>query len=209
MPAYNALFMFFTASILLALVPGPDNLFVITQSMLYGRQAGSRIIMGLCTGLVVHTTVVSLGVAAIFSTSFTAFNILKYTGAAYLFYLSFRAFIASSGSLEIKGSARLSLWSLYRRGIIMNITNPKVSIFFMAFLPQFTDPSRGSITLQMFLLGIIFITATIIVFGIINHLADAAGRLLSRSGRADRILNVLAGTVFAILALRLFTAQRN
>lgn len=209
MQDYNTLIMFATASILLALAPGPDNLFVLTQSMLFGRSAGFKITLGLCTGLIFHTTVVSLGVAAIFQTSVIAFNTLKYIGAAYLLYLAYGAFKASSSKLEVKESVKLSSWNLYRRGIIMNITNPKVSIFFMAFLPQFTDPAKGSITLQMFLLGFIFILATIVIFGSISQLAGAAGRLLSKSAKVDRVLNILAGSVFAGLAVKLALIRQN
>jgi threonine/homoserine/homoserine lactone efflux protein len=209
MQDYNTLIMFAAASVLLALAPGPDNLFVLTQSMLFGRSAGFKIIMGLCTGLVFHTTIVSLGVAAIFQTSLVAFNTLKYIGAAYLIYLAYGAFRASSSKLEVKESVRLSSWNLYRRGIIMNITNPKVSIFFMAFLPQFTDSSKGSITIQMFLLGFIFILATIVIFGIISQLAGAAGRILSKSAKVDRVLNVLAGSIFAGLAVKLALTQQR
>lgn len=209
MQDYNTLIMFATASILLALAPGPDNLFVLTQSMLFGRSAGFKITLGLCTGLIFHTTLVSLGVAAIFQTSVIAFNALKYIGAAYLLYLAYGAFRASSSKLEVKESVKLSSWNLYRRGIIMNITNPKVSIFFMAFLPQFTDPAKGSITLQMFLLGFIFILATIVIFGSISQLAGAAGRLLSKSAKVDRALNILAGSVFAGLAVKLALIRQN
>lgn len=203
MQDYNTLVMFATASLLLALAPGPDNLFVLTQSMIFGRSAGFKITLGLCTGLLFHTTVVSLGAAAIFQTSVIAFNTLKYIGAAYLLYLAYQAFRSSSEKLEVKEGVQLSSWGLYRRGIIMNITNPKVSIFFMAFLPQFTDASKGSITLQMFLLGFIFISATVLIFGLISQLAGGAGRLLARSEKIDRGLNLLAGSIFAGLAVKL------
>jgi len=209
MKDYNTLIMFATASVLLALAPGPDNLFVLTQSMLFGRSAGFKITLGLCSGLLFHTTVVSLGAAAVFQTSVMAFNTLKYAGAAYLLYLAYGAFRASSSKLEVKGSVELSSWNLYRRGIIMNITNPKVSIFFMAFLPQFTDFTKGSITIQMFILGFIFITATIVIFGMISLLAGAAGSLLSKSEKVDRFLNLLAGSVFAGLAVKLALIRQH
>jgi len=207
----NTLVMFTAVSALLALAPGPDNLFVLTQSMIYGRSAGFKITLGLCTGLLFHTAAVSFGAAAIFRTSVVAFSALKYAGAAYLLYLAWGAFRSSSSKLQVKNRVSISLpsWSLYRRGIIMNITNPKVSIFFMAFLPQFTDSSKGSITIQMFLLGFMFILSTIFIFGLISVLAGAAGRILSGSGKADRVLNLLAGSVFAGLAVKLAFAQQS
>lgn len=209
MQDFNTLLMFATASTLLALAPGPDNLFVLTQSMLFGRSAGFKITLGLCTGLVFHTTIVSLGVAAIFQTSVIAFNTLKYIGAAYLLYLAYGALRSSSSKLEVKESIELSSWHLYRRGIIMNITNPKVSIFFMALLPQFTDAAKGSITTQMFLLGFIFILVTIIIFGLISQISGFAGKVLSKSERVDRVLNLLAGSVFAGLAVKLALIRQH
>lgn len=201
--------MFITASILLGLSPGPDNIFVLTQSIMHGRSAGIIITLGLCTGLMVHTSLVAFGVAVLFQTSLLAFNILKYLGAAYLLYLAWMAFRAPSDAITINKEKALSLWQLYRRGIIMNITNPKVSIFFMAFLPQFADPARGSMTLQLIILGGIFITATILVFGTISQIAGIAGGWITRSSKAQSLLHKIAGIVFLSLAIKLiFTSQK-
>jgi threonine/homoserine/homoserine lactone efflux protein len=199
---------FFAASVLLAMAPGPDNIFVLTQSALRGRAAGILVTLGLCTGLIVHTGAVALGVAAIFQASALAFNILKIIGAAYLFYLAWQAFRASASGIRLGHGSALGRWQLYRRGIIMNITNPKVSIFFLAFLPQFADPARGPLSVQIALLGGLFIVATLLVFGAIALLAGALGRRLSQSQKAERIMNRVAGTVFAALALKLATVQR-
>lgn len=198
---------FFAASLLLALVPGPDNLFVLTQSALGGRGAGLVIMLGLCTGLIVHTVAVTLGVAIIFQTSAAAFSVLKMLGAAYLLYLAWQAFHASTTKINKEKSSESRFGKLYRRGIIMNITNPKVSIFFLAFLPQFTAPSRGPISLQMMLLGGLFIISTILTFGGIALLAGTLGHWLNRSDRAQKYMNKLAGTVFVGLALKLATAE--
>ena len=203
----QSLAVFFTASLLLALAPGPDNIFVLTQSALNGRAAGFRVTLRLCTGLVVHTTAVALGVAAVFRSSAVAFTLLKFLGAGYLVYLAVQAFRASGEGGKSKVGT-LGPWQLYRRGIIMNVTNPKVSIFFLAFLPQFADPARGSLVAQMFLLGGVFVAATLMVFGSISLLSGALGEALAGSSGAKRILNRIAGSVFALLALRLVTAQR-
>ena len=200
--------LFFSAALLLALAPGPDNIFVLTQAALRGRAAGIFVTLGLCTGLVVHTTAVALGVAAIFQASMLAFNLLKYIGAAYLLYLAWHAFRAGAASLAARNHGELTPWRLYRRGIIMNVTNPKVSIFFLAFLPQFTDAARGSIVMQMILLGMLFILATILVFGGISLIAGTLGQWLGRSPRTQVIMNRVAGAIFAGLALRLATVSR-
>ncbi|PKL35560.1 MAG: threonine transporter RhtB [Spirochaetae bacterium HGW-Spirochaetae-1] len=205
---YNALLMFISASLLLAFAPGPDNIFVLSQSIAYGRSTGIKITLGLCTGLIVHTVIVALGVSVIFRTSLIAFNILKYAGAAYLLYLSILTFRHASKSSDLKNTGESPSLHLYRRGIIMNITNPKVSIFFMAFLPQFANPGNGSMTLQLFLLGLIFIAVTMLVFGLISFLAGAIGKWLSQSARFEKILNLFAGTVLAALAVTLATTRQ-
>ena len=204
----DTLVVFFAASLLLCLAPGPDNIFVLTQSALRGPAAGCIVTLGLSTGLVVHTTAVALGVAAIFQASALAFNALKIIGAAYLLYLAWLSFRASAAGLQAGGERGLRGWRLYRRGIIMNVTNPKVSIFFLAFLPQFADPGRGALSLQLLLLGGLFIIATLLVFGGIALLAGKLGQWLQRSEKAQLLINRVAGIVFVALALKLASTER-
>lgn len=199
---------FFTASLVLALAPGPDNIFVLTQSALHGRISGLCVTLGLCTGLIVHTTAVALGVAVIFQVSAMAFSLLKIVGACYLLYLAWQAFRAPATRTLSGEESGMRLGRLYRRGIIMNVTNPKVSIFFLAFLPQFADPARGSLTLQIVMLGLVFIIATVLVFGSVALLAGAIGEWLNTSSKAQLVLNKVAGAVFVGLALKLITTQR-
>jgi threonine/homoserine/homoserine lactone efflux protein len=205
----ESIIAFVIASALLSLAPGPDNIFVLTQSALYGKKSGVLVTLGLCTGLIVHTTAVALGVAAIFHTSVEAFTVLKMAGALYLVYLAWQAFRASASTLEAPRSNLRSSGALYRRGIIMNITNPKVSIFFLAFLPQFASPGHGPIAPQIFLLGGIFIFAALVVFCVIAFLAGALGGWLHNSPKARVYLNRIAGTVFAGLALKLATTSAD
>lgn len=203
------LIAFAIASTLLSLAPGPDNIFVLTQSALYGRRSGILITLGLCTGLLVHTTAVALGVAVIFAVSATAFTVLKLAGAAYLLWLAWGAFRASA--TPIGGAESVTApeaGALYRRGIIMNITNPKVAIFFLAFLPQFASPQAGNMPGQLFLLGAIFILVALVVFSSIAAMAGFIADWLKGSTRAQVILNRLAGLVFTALAIRLLTVTR-
>jgi len=204
----STLLLFTSASLLLALAPGPDNIFVLTQSALKGRLVGLVVTLGLCTGLIVHTSAVALGVAAVFQASALAFNLLKYAGAAYLLYLAWGAFRAGASVLSSKSDQEISLARYYLRGIVMNVTNPKVSIFFLAFLPQFTRPEQGHLPLQMLALGAVFILATLLVFGAISLLAGVLGQWLRRSARAQQLLNKTAAVVFAALALKLAAASR-
>jgi len=199
---------FFIASVLLAVAPGPDNLFVLTQSALHGKLSGIMVVSGLCTGLLVHTGAVALGVAVIFQASALAFTMLKLAGAGYLVYLAWGVFRATPEKISMTGGQDNSLGVLYRRGIIMNVTNPKVSIFFLAFLPQFADPNRGPISLQMVLLGGIFIIATILVFGSAALIGGTLGDWLNRSEYAQKVMNRIAGSVYIGLALKLATVER-
>jgi len=198
---------YFIACVILAIVPGPDNIFVLTQSALRGRKAGILIVLGLCAGLLVHTTGVSLGVAVIFQTSELAFTLLKLAGAAYLIYLAWGALRAGATAIEGEKST-LTDAQLFRRGVIMNITNPKVTIFFLAFLPQFADPARGPISVQMMILGGVFILSAILVFGAIALAAGTLGEWLKRSERAQKIMNRVAGVVFLGLAAKLLLSER-
>jgi len=203
----DVLVTYFIACIILAVAPGPDNIFVLTQSALRGRKAGILVVLGLCSGLLIHTTGVSLGVAVIFQTSELAFTLLKFAGAGYLIYLAWGAFRA--GSTEIEGEkSTLTHAQLFRRGIIMNITNPKVTIFFLAFLPQFANPARGPISIQMLILGGFFILASILVFGAIALAAGTLGDWLKRSEKAQKIMNRIAGVVFLGLAAKLLLSER-
>ncbi len=208
MLSFETILLFVTASTLLALAPGPDNLFVLAESMRRGVKAGIMVTLGLMTGLIVHTTAVALGVAAIFQTSQLAFDLLKYVGAAYLLYLAVLSFRATGKSRLAEAKEELGSLQLYRRGILMNVTNPKVSIFFLAFLPQFTDPSRGSVTLQIFLLGFLFFLSALIVFSLISLLAGRIGAWFMQTEHAEKFLNRAAGTVFGLLALKLLFTER-
>lgn len=205
----ETLLLFFLSAVALALAPGPDNIFVLTQSALYGRKAGILVTLGLCTGLIAHTAAVTLGVAAIFQASALAFNVVKFAGVIYLLYLAWGAFRASASTIGGKGDATTKGVKLYYRGVLMNVTNPKVAIFFLAFLPQFADPANGSITLQMLILGGVFMVAALLTFSAISLAAGFLGDWLKESDKAQVVLNRVAGTVFVGLALKLALTSRS
>jgi len=210
MPTLQTLIAFFGVAVLLALTPGPDNLFVLVQSAQRGWRAGMCVVLGLCLGLVGHTAAVALGLAAVFAASSAAFTALKLCGAAYLAWLAWgalRAPATAGGPQALPEQAGGAL-RMVGRGVVMNLTNPKVLIFFLAFLPQFADPARGALALQIMALGLVFMVATLLVFGAIACFSGAFGALLQRSARAQRLLNRTAGLIFLGLAVRLATAQR-
>jgi len=207
-PGAETLLTFAVASVLLALAPGPDNLFVLAQSALQGRGAGLLVTLGLCSGLLVHTLAVAAGVAVVFQTSLLAFTLLKVIGAFYLLYLAILAWRAAATPLPAGEVVKVTGAALYRRGVVMNVTNPKVSLFFLAFLPQFTDPAQGHIPLQVALLGAVFILVTILVFGAIALLAGELGVWLRRSPRIQSRLQHLSAVLFVTLALGLLLTSR-
>ncbi len=205
----DTLVTFFGLSLLLGFTPGPDNLFVLMQSATHGRSAGLWVVLGLCTGLVLQTAAVALALAAVFAASAAAFTVLKMLGAAYLAYLAWQAWRASPGPPQDAGGApRASAVQLVGRGIVMNLTNPKVVLFFLAFLPQFVEPQRGSVAWQLAGLGLVFIAATLLAFGAVTYLAGFLGNMLRSSARAQRLMNRAAALVFAGLAARLALSQR-
>ena len=199
---------FLGVSLLLGLTPGPDNIFVLLQSASHGRRAGMLVVLGLCGGLVLHTAAIALGLAAVFAASATAFVLLKLAGAAYLAYLAWQAFRAPVRDSRDAPPAALRPRQLLLRGMAMNLSNPKVVFFFLAFLPQFVDAAVGPVAWQLAQLGALFILATLISFGAISYFAASVGTRLRGSARAQRWLNRTAGTVFAALALRLALTQR-
>ena len=213
MPSLETLITFFGVSLLLGLTPGPDNLFVLVQSAQRGWRAGMAVVLGLCVGLVVHTAAVALGLAAVFAASAMAFTALKWCGAAYLAYLAWQA-LRAPAALACEAAPTAAVASgpsgrrMVARGAVMSLTNPKVLVFFLAFLPQFADPALGPVAWQLMLLGVVFMVATLLVFGAIACFTGAFGALLQRSARAQTVLNRVAGLVFLGLAVRLATAER-
>lgn len=206
MPAIETLCTFFITALIMGLAPGPDIIFVLTQSALYGARAGISTMFGLLTGICGHTTAVALGVAALFQTSQLAFTALIFAGAAYLLYLAWLSFRSSASTARLERSQFPGYWALYRRGVIMNITNPKVTLFFLAFLPQFVDPARGSIPFQITIFGVLFQIASLLVFGTVSLLGGKLAERFNKSVRGQLIMNRIAGTVFVILALALIFA---
>lgn len=215
MPSWETLIAFFGLALLLGLSPGPDNLFVLMQSAQRGWRVGLCVVLGLCIGIVGHTAAVALGLAAVVAASPMLLTALKVCGAAYLVVMAWGAWHAPVSVQETgvaqAGREVLSVGAALRwmgRGVLMNLSNPKVLIFFLAFLPQFADPARGSVAQQVMVLGLVFMLASFLVFGSIACGSGLFGQILQRSTRAQRWLNRLAATVFGALALRLVLMQR-
>jgi len=191
---------FISASVVLSFAPGPDNIFVLTQSAIRGWRIGVLTTLGLCSGLIAHTVLVSLGVAVIFQTSQLAFQGLKIIGACYLLFLAYQAIKSESIGFENSDKPKKSF---YLTGVVMNLTNPKVAIFFLVFLPQFVNIDSGSVSTQMFVLGLIFILCALCVFSFIAYLSSFLKPLISKSPALVKRLNVFAAFVYVALAIKL------
>lgn len=209
MVSNEVLIAIFTASFILALVPGPDNLFLLTQSALEGPIAGLSLTMGLLTGIMCHTAAVIFGVTVIITTSAIAFTALKIFGVCYLLYLAWGAFRTKGAKISKAESKPRGNFRLYRRGIIMNISNPKIAVFFLAFFPQFIDPSLGHIARQTLELAAAFIAAFLIVFIAIAYLAGTLGDFLRKSEKAQAYLNRAAGIIFIGFAFKLALTENS
>ena len=194
---------FVTASVVLSLVPGPDNIFVMSHSALKGWRIGFYTTLGLCTGLIAHTVLVAIGVSVIFQTSAIAFNGLKIIGAFYLLYLAWLS--VQNKELNLGGTDKDSTnRSYYLTGVIMNLTNPKVALFFLVFLPQFVNTSNDNVSIQIFLLGLLFILSALCVFTSIAYLASFLEDILKKSKTVNKNLNILAALIYFALAINLF-----
>ena len=194
---------FVTASIVLSLVPGPDNIFVISHSALKGWRIGFYITLGLCTGLIGHTILVAIGVSVIFQTSAIAFTGLKIVGACYLLYLAWLS--VQNKELNLGGTDKNNTnRSYYFTGVIMNLTNPKVALFFLVFLPQFVNTSNDNVTIQIFLLGLLFILSALCFFTSIAYLASFLENFLKKSKTVNKNLNLLAALIYFARAINLF-----
>ncbi len=195
--------VFLAATLALNLTPGPDMLYVITRSATEGRSAGVVSALGIATGCVVHTIAVAAGVTGLLAAVPVAYDGLRYIGAAYLIYLGVRRLIrstsATSGTVP---AAATGLWPVYRQGVLTNVLNPKVALFFLALLPQFVDPSAGRVSLQLAALGSLFNVSGTIV-NVLVALAASGSARWSRQSAGSNWAARASGLVFVGLGVRL------
>ena len=204
-----ALGLYVAASLALIATPGQDMLYVITRSLAQGRFAGVCSAIGVCLGILVHTALAALGVGAILMASETLFVMLKLVGAAYLVYLGLRLILGREGArLEGGASGRHSPLSLVWQGVLSNVTNPKIVLFFFAFLPQFVDPASVHPTRDLVFLGVLYAAMALPVKVAVGLAAGTLSKRALRSERALLWVNRVSGGVLVALGLRLATVQR-
>ncbi|MEI6351958.1 MAG: LysE family translocator, partial [Verrucomicrobiota bacterium] len=164
--------------------------------------------MGMCSGISVHTTAAALGISAALYASGVAFTVLKFAGAAYLLFLAYKSVKEHSAALPRNVTGNQSGWVLFRRGFLMNVVNPKVALFFLAFLPQFVSGNTEGVASQMFFLGLAFMAQAVIVFGAIGYLSGSLGEMVLKKPAIAKYFAWLSAGVFASLGVRLALAQR-
>jgi threonine/homoserine/homoserine lactone efflux protein len=194
---------FILASAALAIAPGPDVLYVLAKGIAQGRRSALIAATGFCSGLSIHTAASACGLSALLVASATAFTVAKLLGAAYLVYLGTRA-LFSRGLISLpENHVALTGRKIFAQAFLMNVLNPKVALFFLAFLPQFVRPERGAIPQQLILLGVGFGVISFGVFSLIGVFSDALGQRIRSRPAITRSLDRIAGAVFILLGLRL------
>jgi threonine/homoserine/homoserine lactone efflux protein len=202
--------LFIGAALALLIVPGPAVMYIVTRSIDQGRAAGLVSVLGIASGSLVHVTAASLGLSALLASSAVAFNTVKLLGAAYLIFIGVRRLLTreTEGSADRPEPKKLS--RIYLQGVVVNVLNPKTALFFFAFLPQFVRPERGSVALQIAVLGVLFASLGILSDGTYALVSSAAGSWLRTSRRFRGVQRYVSGTVFVGLGLTAaFTGSRS
>lgn len=202
------LLLFVAASLALILVPGPDMIYVMTRGISQGKPAGLVSAVGVCCGILVHTAFAVIGLSAILAQSAVAFSLVKYVGAAYLVYLGIRTILDRDSFASPERTGRSKLAVVFRQGLLSNVLNPKVALFFLAFLPQFVDPAVAS-AYQMLAFGSAFTLMTLAALTTVALAAGALGELLKRKAALTGALRWLSGSALVALGLRLALPERR
>jgi threonine/homoserine/homoserine lactone efflux protein len=201
---YEILYSFVVATIALAFAPGPDNIYVLMQSIVNGSKYGLVTTLGLVSGCLIHTTLLAFGVSAIIKNNPTLYFGLKIFGAVYLIYLAFKVF-KSSGEIKLNKSGvnKVSLIAVYKQGFLMNVLNPKVALFFLAFFPGFLFSNTLSTVVQFYILGFIFIITAFLAFTLITFLSASLAKFLKESKGFGIVLKWMQIVVFLGIAVYL------
>ena len=207
-PEPSVLAAYALAALVLGLTPGPDMTFFLSKTIAQSRTAGFAAFFGASTGLIVHTMLVAAGLSALLAASETAFTILKVVGAIYLLYLAWDALRNGSALSLPKGAAPEPLRTIYLKGLLINVLNPKIIVFFVTFLPQFVSPGDPAAAKKLLFLGAFFMVVNVPLCSAMILFADAIARALGRSGRVTRVIDWLFAGVLAGFAVKLILTQR-
>lgn len=197
------LLTFILSGLVLNVAPGQDTFYILSRSVAHGRRAGLLSVLGICSGAAFHNLIAAFGLAAVLQVSPVAFAVLKYAGAAYLAYLGIRTLLSKSGIFEAQDSMtdHLSHFKLWRDGFLTDLFNPKVALFFLAFLPQFVNPLHNYGAFSFLFLGFIFIFNGGLWCSFLALFASKVSGFLRKDPKTARVLNTLCGVVFIALAV--------
>ncbi len=211
MPDLATLALFAVACLALTASPGPDMLLIATRSVSQGKVSGFATLAGIQVGTYCHALAAALGLSQLFLVVPVAYDVVRYAGAAYLLWLAWKTFRSDGTVLAPTTGAgrRYSISAMFRQGLLTNLLNPKMALFVLALFPQFVHPDAGSVALQIMVLATVLNLFGIVVNGIVILMASQLGRLFAGSGRWRRLPNILLGTVFAGLAVRLAVDSRR
>jgi threonine/homoserine/homoserine lactone efflux protein len=202
------LITYIAAVLLIVIAPGPDNLLVISRGLSQGRLAAALSSLGSCLGILVHTVAAALGLALVLQTSPFAFWLVKAAGATYLLWLGYKA-VSSRSLISFAPAARRSLPRVFTTGLLTNVLNPKVGLFVVAFIPQFTSPLRGSVPMQMLVYGAIFAVFTALIFTVLGAFAAQFSAWLARRPKTIAAANIGAGLTFIAAGFSILALDRR
>lgn len=200
MPDTSTLLVFAAAALALLIVPGPAVIYIVTRGIHQGRRAALVSAWAVGLGSLVHAAAAALGLSALLMSSALVFSVVKYLGAAYLIYLGIRALLArGEDTAQRTAPAPRGLWQVFRQGLVISVLNPKTALFFIAFLPQFVDPSRGAASVQILILGLVLVALGICTDSAYALLSGSLGSWLRRSAAFERRQRFLSGGVYVAL----------
>jgi threonine/homoserine/homoserine lactone efflux protein len=209
MPDGTSLLAFVAAALVVLLIPGPGVLYVLTRSLSQGQRAGLVSAAGLSAGAFVHVIAATVGLSALLLASAAAFGVVKLLGAAYLIYLGVRAVMSRNASVDVEIPAPRSLRRVFADGVVVSVLNPKIAVFFLAFLPHFADPLRGSVSAQMFLLGLLYCALSLCTDGAYAVLAGRLRRWMRGPMALGKLPRYASGAVYVGLGVSIALVEQQ
>lgn len=201
--------LFFLTALLINITPGTDTMYIVSRSISQGKKAGIYSVLGISTGSLVHTFLASIGLSVILTTSVVLFTVVKIIGVGYLVYLGIRMLLQKSSNFQLKDTKIISIKKIYTQGLLTNVTNPKVALFFISFLPQFISGDNSYGPLPFIILGLTFVITGTVWCLVVAIFASFATKKLRNNPKVEFILNKITGVIFIGLGIKLFQTKAS